>query len=121
MSRKHAAGAWNPYRGPDRLHPKLAAGLDAGIARAVRVIREAGVETFESCEGGSEHAYPEPTVRFHGNAEEGWRALAVCLTFGLPVSDLRRFWSFEYGEPRGPHWEITFRADRPGLREPDDG
>jgi hypothetical protein len=26
-------------------------------------LREAGVETFESCEGPAEHAYPEPTIR----------------------------------------------------------
>jgi hypothetical protein len=37
--------------------------LDPGIRQAVRILREAGVETFESCEGGERHAYPEPTVR----------------------------------------------------------
>ena len=35
-----------------------ALGLDPGIAGAVAVLREAGVETFESCEGGHGHAYP---------------------------------------------------------------
>ncbi len=28
----------------------------------VEVLRAAGVETFESCEGGAGHSYPEPTV-----------------------------------------------------------
>ena len=36
--------------------------LDAGIAQAVVALRAGGVETFESCEGGPGHAYPEPTV-----------------------------------------------------------
>lgn len=76
------------------------ADLDAGIRRAVRVLREAGVETFESCEGGlghpenpgGEHAYPEPTVRFHGGDGAGWKALGVLLDHGLPVGALRRTW-----------------------------
>jgi hypothetical protein len=55
--------------------------LDAGIYDAVEVLRESDVETFESCEGGSGHAYPEPTVRLHGDQAEGLRALAES---GLP-------------------------------------
>ena len=39
-------------------------GLDPGIERAVNLLREARVETFESCEGGAGHAFPEPTIRF---------------------------------------------------------
>ncbi len=83
-------------------------GLDPKIRSAVLALREAGVETFESCQGGEGHAYPEPTVRFHGGRAEGFRALAVAQTVGLPVSALRRVWSIEEGEPTGPHWEITF-------------
>ena len=51
--------------------------LDAGIAPYVLLLRGAGVETFESCEGGQGHAYPQPTIRFHGDRSEGLRALAV--------------------------------------------
>lgn len=36
--------------------------LDPGVAGYVRILRDAGVETFESCEGGLGHALPEPTV-----------------------------------------------------------
>lgn len=36
--------------------------LDPGIAGAVRVLMVAGIHTFESCEGGAGHAYPEPTI-----------------------------------------------------------
>jgi hypothetical protein len=59
--------------------------LDPGIAHAVHVLREAAIETFESCEGGPGHAYPEPTVRFHGNTAEGFRALAAAFQADLPV------------------------------------
>jgi len=62
---------------------EIVAGLDAGIRVAVRCLRGAGIETFESCEGGDGHAYPEPTVRFHGERGEGFRALGIALAAGL--------------------------------------
>ena len=84
--------------------------LDAGIRRAVQVLIDNGVETFESCEGGPGHAFPEPTIRFYGTPEAGWRAVSVCLAFGLPVLSLRRAWyMLDANEPTGPHWEITLR------------
>lgn len=83
--------------------------LDSGIARAVAVLLNGGVETYESCEGGEGHAYFEPTVRFHGGQYAGWNALSAALMYRLPVYALRRFWSIEGTEPVGPHWEITFR------------
>jgi hypothetical protein len=85
--------------------------IDPGIEKAVRRLQACGIETFESCEGGIGHAYPEPTIRFHGAPEAGWRAVAACLSYGLPVMSLRRVWDILYAnEPAGPHWEITFRA-----------
>lgn len=83
-------------------------GLDRGISDAVRVLREAEVETFESCEGGEGHAYPEPTVRFHGDSPEGLRALAVAMGAELPVMELRRVWTIQDEEPNGPWWELVF-------------
>jgi len=53
--------------------------LDQGIATTVRLLVNAGVETFESCQGGEGHAYPLPTVRFHGPPAEGFRAYAVAI------------------------------------------
>jgi hypothetical protein len=82
--------------------------LDPGIAPYVDVLDAAGIETFESCQGGKYHAFPEPTIRFYGNRGEGFRALALCHTHDLPVSELRRYWQIVDGEPEGPHWEITF-------------
>jgi hypothetical protein len=49
--------------------------IDMGIVRAVRILRTAGIPTFESCEGGPGHAFAEPTVRFGGTPETGWAAL----------------------------------------------
>lgn len=86
--------------------------LDPGIADAVRVLRDAGVETFESCEGGSGHSYPEPAVRFHGERAEGFRALTVAMQAGLSVYALRRVWRLEDGEPTGPWWELTFKTTK---------
>lgn len=85
-------------------------GLDRGIRRAVEQLQAGGIETFESCEGGEGHAYPEPTIRFHGTPEAGWRAVGICLAYGLPIFTLRRVWDILDGnEPNGPYWEVTFR------------
>ena len=88
----------------DRDYP----GLDPGIRKAVRILRGAGVETFESCQGGEDHAYAEPTVRFHGTRSAGWRALYVAQEHGLPIDEVRRTWPIVDGEPVGPYWEIVF-------------
>ena len=82
--------------------------LDKWIEPLVRTLRSAGIETFESCDGGEGHPYPEPTIRFHGHQHEGWRALAIAQTHGLPVNELKRVWSLIDGEPTGPEWELTF-------------
>lgn len=82
--------------------------LDPGIQQAVMALLAAGVDTFESCEGGPGHAFPEPTVRFQGGVAEGPRAFAVALKAGLPVIDLRRVWPVIDGELTGPWWELTF-------------
>jgi len=84
--------------------------LDKGVERAVNLLLDAGVETFESCEGGEGHAYTEPTVRFHGERAEGFRALAIALQYGLKVSSLRRVWPINDGEPTGPWWELVSNA-----------
>ena len=83
--------------------------LDPGIEHAVKTLLAGGVETFESCEGGEGHAYPEPTVRFHGDQAEGPFAFAVARRAGLPVLELRRVWPVIDGELTGPWWELTFR------------
>ena len=90
------------------VYGEIAGDLDSGIAPMVKVLLDAGIETFESCEGGPGHAYPEPTIRFHGDRGEGFRALAVAMQRGLPVLHLRRVWPIINGEPTGPWWEMVF-------------
>ncbi len=82
--------------------------LDSGIKPYVAVLVGAGVETFESCQGGEGHAFPEPTIRFHGYRAEGLLAVAAAVQADLPVSHLRRVWDVIDGELTGPHWEMVF-------------
>lgn len=92
------------------------ADMDPGISPFVDALDAYGIETYESCEGGDGHASPEPVVRFQGNSAAGLRAVAVALDHGLPVCELRRFWSVTRAdELDGPSWEIVFsRAARDG-------
>ena len=82
--------------------------LDPGITEFVLVLREAGIETFASCQGGDGHPYPRRTVRFEGTHAEGFRAYAVAAENGLDPSALRRVWDVIDGEPTGPFWELIF-------------
>lgn len=83
-------------------------GCDPGIKPFVESLWAEGVETFESCQGGEGHAFLEPTIRFHGGQGEGFKALGIALTNGLPVAELRLSWSVQDGSPTGPYWEMTF-------------
>lgn len=85
--------------------------VDAGIRREVRILSDNGIETFESCQGGRGHSFPEPTVRFFGDSSEGFKALAIALQHGLNVSELRRYYAIRAGEPHGPYWEMTFQRN----------
>jgi hypothetical protein len=82
--------------------------LDAGIERAVQLLVSAGIATYESCEGGEGHSFPEPTVRFRGNHAEALRAVATILDHDLPIDALRKVWWVTRGELEGPWWEVTF-------------
>lgn len=87
---------------------KFSSPLDKGIAKYVKILRTEGIETYESCEGGKGHSYKEPTICFHGERSEGFRALAVALQYNLPVYKLCRVWRIEDSEPVGPDWEMIF-------------
>ena len=87
--------------------------LDPDMREKVKILVENGVETFESCQGGDGHCFAEPTVRFHGEPAEGFRALAVAMANGLKVLSLRRYWLIIGNEPTGPHWEMTFLPEQP--------
>jgi hypothetical protein len=82
--------------------------LDDGIREIVVTLIANGVETFESCEGGREHSFPWPTVRFEGSSSEGLRAVSIAMAHGFPVDNLRRVWGVVDGSLHGPWWEMTF-------------
>lgn len=92
----------------DSFAPETDLPLDEGIKRAVLILRSEGIETFESCQGGAGHAFPEPTVKFHGSAWAGYRAFAVAMEYGLPVARLQRVYSVEEGQLGPPAWELVF-------------
>jgi hypothetical protein len=99
----------------DPFEPITDTGLDPGIKRYVMALRAGGIETFESCEGGEGHPFPEPTIRFHGGAAEGFRAFAVAVERGLPVFKVRLSYTVEDGFMTGPWWEMVFTTkDRCG-------
>src|SRR5437764_719849 len=87
---------------------EIAVRVDPGIAPAVEALLGAGVETYESCQGGEGHCFPDPTVRFYGGRSEGFRALAIVQELGFKVLALRRCWAIIDGEPTGPNWELVF-------------
>lgn len=87
--------------------------LDPGIKQYVEALVAERIETFESCEGGDGHCYPEPTVRFRGDQSEGFRALAVAIRARSPVNALRRTWPIYENGPTGPWWELTFYPEPP--------
>lgn len=101
MAQSHTMSVTVP---PNEVSPPL----DPGIRRYVDALWSEGIETCESCQGGDGHAFTEPTIRFHGDRAEGFKALAAAHRHGLPVACIRRIWPVVEGEPTGPWWEMTF-------------
>jgi hypothetical protein len=92
----------------DQFEAGLDLPLDAGIRDFVLALRSGGIETFESCEGGKGHAVPEPTIRFHGPASEGFKAFAIAKERGLPVFKVRLAYTVQDSLLTGPWWEMVF-------------
>src|ERR1700741_4612933 len=84
--------------------------LNPGIRRAVLILRREGIETFESCEGGAGHAFDVPTVKFHGNAWAGYKALAIAMENALPVRRVQYVWHVVDGHMEGRWWELVFHT-----------
>lgn len=91
--------------------------LDPGIRFAVRVLHAHGIETCQSCQGGSDpkrpdrgHAYPVPTIDMVacGDDARGFAALACLQTYGLPVATVGIVWPIKNGYPYEKLWRITF-------------
>lgn len=64
--------------------------IDPKILPAVEVLNNHGFKTFESCEGGKGHCYPEPTIRFEGNEYDAMRAYEICQLYCFPVHEVKR-------------------------------
>jgi hypothetical protein len=92
----------------ERFAPAVDLPIDPGIRRAVLLLRSEGVETFESCQGGTGHSCPEPIIRFKGCAGDARDALAAALRHQLPVLQLRYTFSVIAGEVESPCWELSF-------------
>ncbi len=95
--------------------PPEPVGPDPEIRDAVLILRRGGIETYESCQGGSGHSYGEPTISFYGTMAAGWHAVGVAKDAGLPIKSLERTWDFDDGEPSGPYWRIVLRQKVDGL------
>ena len=91
--------------------------LDELIRLPVVVLVANGIETYASCQGGKEHPYYEPTVRFHGGQWEGFKAMSFLGEYGLPVRRLARIWVIDYDLPRDYGWEVTFWNNKGSLLE----
>ena len=94
------------------MHEIFSPPLDNGIEQEVKILNKAGVETFESCQGGNGHAYPKPTIRFHGDRSEGFRVLAIAMQNGFQIESISRIWPILDGEPTGPWWEMTLSSTK---------
>jgi hypothetical protein len=81
-----------------------------GIAKAAKLIEDNGIPLTYSSDGEAGSQFPDPIVAFRDmEVGAGWRALALCLTAGLPVKELRQSWHIvDRDRPTGPSWEITF-------------
>ena len=81
--------------------------LAAGIHNAVLIMRRAGIEPFESHQGGPGHASDMPTIKFRGNALAGYKAL---MDNGFAVWRVKHVWEVANGQLEGPWWEIVLHS-----------
>lgn len=99
--------------------------LDPGIVRVVRILKDHGVETCQSCEGpegvqpegqhGVGHSYHYATVDIYGDP---WHALSVANNHGIQVDQISEIFSIRDGRPVEHFWRVQFNALALGrLRE----
>lgn len=113
-------GATNSGRGAPVLRDKMAPPkwydqLDSGICFPVKVLHAYGIETCQSCEGGSGHSYPEPTVDLLGSPRErpGFAALHYLEAYGLEVASVSQVWNVAQGLIHETVWRIVFQKSHP--------
>jgi hypothetical protein len=86
--------------------------IDAKILPVVEVLNNHGFKTFESCEGGEGHCFPEPTVRFEGNEFDAMRAYEICQLYSFPVHEVKRVFRKTpvYGSDNTPNAHLIGEA-----------
>ena len=89
--------------------------MDPGIVLAVRTLRRAGVRTVWSCEGGTGHPHPLPTITFKGDVTEAQRVIRIAREARLGPRALRRLWELQQagaepqeGDDSVGTWEVEF-------------
>jgi len=99
--------------------------LDSGIAGVVFHLRNFGIDTFASCEGGGSHSFPNPTVRVNVDdparpLEEMGQVVAALYVGGYVGYYLKFVSSYQLGpepyEDVMPHFiEVEFWQPAPVL------
>ena len=83
--------------------------IDEKIKPYVMTLRQAGIETIESCQGGDGHSSPEPFIRFAGDYAEGYKAFAVALNYDFPLLKLCLTYDVDRQTLKGPYWDMVFK------------
>jgi hypothetical protein len=95
--------------------------VDPGIAAVVNVLRQAGFDTFSSCEGGEGHSFKHPSVRVQGEPKDFmWlrQGMARCLIkAGYQGFYIKEVYGYQK-ELWKPHCflEVEFWGDKDQIR-----
>jgi hypothetical protein len=91
--------------------------LDPGIVRVLRIFKEAGIETCQSCEGpdamqpegrhGVGHAYHKPTIDI---TYQPWAALDVAMQHDIRVDRISEVFRVENWRPVEQLWRVEFNS-----------
>lgn len=105
----------------DGRYDTMLEGIDPGIRETVRILRQHGVNTCQSCQGGVGHAYSRPTVDFiEGGGIGPWEALHIARTeCPLTLSKFRLQWGFHNDLISGPSemvWQLVFNRPPNGYQ-----
>ncbi len=87
--------------------------IDKGILHHVKILKENGVDTFMSCQGGKGHTFSSPTIRFRCTKKEAFKALSVAVDNDLSpmaLNEIRLLIGKKIAF--GPFWELQFHHQK---------
>lgn len=87
--------------------------IDPLILPAVEILNKYGFKTFESCQGGDGHCFPQPIVRFEGNEFDLIRAYEICQWYNLYPSEARRVFRKNLAEKDEKNPDAAALWDKP--------